>query len=412
MKSYIAIALAAPALVSAQQSLWGQCGGIGWTGQTTCVSGASCQTLNPYYAQCLPGTATTTARTTTTSSTTAIVTTTPTTFTTRSSTTTSSTSAPVGTGLNNLIKSKGKKYFGFCADPNTLNDASTTNIMKAEGGQVTPENSMKWENIEPSQNSFSWGNADTLVNWATSNNQLIRGHTFTWHSQLPQWVKNISNKATLTSVIQAHVAAVAGRYKGKIYAWDVANEIFNDDGSIRTSVFSQVFGGTGFLDVAFKAARAADPNAKLCLNDYNLDYSSAKLTNFVALVKQLIANGTPIDCVGTQSHLVVGNGAIPSFKSTLDSLASTGLEVQITELDIRGTTPLSSSALSQQSTDYKNVVSACMKTSKCAGITVWGVSDKNSWVPATFPGQGAALIWNDSYQKKACYQGTVDGINS
>jgi len=270
---------------------------------------------------------------------------------------------------------------------------------------------MKWESIQPNQGSFNWGNADGLVNFALSNGQILRGHTFVWHSQRPQWVKNINNKATLTSVIQAHVSAVATRYKGKIDSWDVANEVFEDNGSRRSSVFSNVFGDWTFLDVAFRAARAADPAAKLCLNDYNLDYSGPKLTNFVQLVKDLKARGVPIDCVGTQSHLIVGNAAIPSFQSTLTSLASTALEVQITELDIRLNTPATTSSTNQQVTDYRTVVCACMRTSLCSGITIWGVSDAFSWIPGTFPGQGSALLWDNNFNKKPAYQGFVDGIN-
>ncbi|KAF3927856.1 Exoglucanase [Dactylellina cionopaga] len=426
MKASVALALAAPVLVSAQQSLWGQCGGIGWTGATSCNPPAACSTLNPYYAQCLSSsgqptttpstTRSTTAATTTPRTTTAVTTTAATTTlrTTTSSTTTTTTtsSGPVGTGLDAVIKSKGKKYVGFCADPGTLNNAQNTAILKSEGGQLTPENSMKWESIEPNQGSYNWANADALVAFAQSNGKLVRGHTFVWYSQLPQWVKNISNKATLTSVIQSHVAAVAGRYKGKVYAWDVANEVFEDNGSRRVSVFSTVFGDWTFLDVAFNAAKAADPAAKLCLNDYNLDYSGAKLTNFVQLVKDLKSRNVPIDCVGTQSHLVVGNGAIPSFKSTLDSLATTGTEVQITELDIRTTASPSSSQITQQVADYKSVASACIKTSACSGITIWGVSDKDSWVPATFSGQGYALLWDSNFQKKQAYSGFLAGLNS
>ncbi|KAK6503851.1 hypothetical protein TWF481_008857 [Arthrobotrys musiformis] len=417
MKTYVALALAAPALVAGQQSLWGQCGGIGWTGATSCSgSGIVCSTLNPYYAQCLSGTAQTTTSTTTTRTTTAATTpaTTPatTTQTTTLRTSTTTSVAPTGTGLDALIKAKGKKYVGFCADPGTLSNSQNAAILQTESGQLTPENSMKWDAIEPSQNSFNWGNADTLVNWAQTNGKIIRGHTFVWHSQLPSWVSAISNKATLTSVIQNHVTTVMTRYKGKIYAWDVANEVFNDDGTRRTSVFSTVFGDWTFLDVAFNAARAADPAAKLCLNDYNLDYSGSKLTNFVQLVKDLKARGVPVDCVGTQSHLVVGNGAIPSFGTTLDSLATASSDVQITELDIRTSSSPSSSQISQQNTDYTNVVSACMKRSTCTGITVWGVSDKDSWIPSVFSGQGYALLWDSNFSKKGAYNAFVAGINS
>jgi endo-1,4-beta-xylanase len=398
MKVSVLLAISAPMLVSAQQSLWGQCGGIGYTGPTNCVAGAVCTTQNAYYAQCVSGSgqATTAA---TTPRTTAPVTTTRTT----------TGSQPAGTGLDSLIKSKGKKYVGFAADGSgQFNDATLSNIFRTEAGSLTPENSMKWESIEPNQGSFNWGTADTLVNFAQANGKQVRGHTLLWHSQLPQWVKNINNKATLTTVIQNHAAAVAGRYKGKIYAWDVANEVVADGGGMRSSVFSQVFGDWTFLDVAFKAAKAADPNAKLCLNDYNINFTGAKLNTFIQVVKDLKARGAPIDCVGTQTHTGVGDSSIANYKNTLTMLAGTGCEVQITELDIAFPSTSSSTALlNQQSNDYKTIVAACMGTSACTGITIWGVSDKNSWITGRHP-----LLWDENFQKKPAYTGFVNGINS
>ncbi|KAK6357783.1 hypothetical protein TWF718_002089 [Orbilia javanica] len=399
MKVSVLLVISAPVLVAGQQSLWGQCGGIGYTGPTSCVAGAVCTTQNAYYAQCVSGGGQATTAATTRATTVA----------TTAATTTRTTAQPAGTGLDALIKSKGKKYVGFAADGSAqFNDATQSNIFRTEAGSLTPENSMKWDAIEPSQNSFNWGTADTLVNFAQANGKQVRGHTLLWHSQLPQWVKNINNKATLTSVIQAHAAAVAGRYKGKIYAWDVANEVVADGGGMRSSVFSQVFGDWTFLDVAFKAAKAADPNAKLCLNDYNINFTGAKLNTFIQVVKDLKARGVPIDCVGTQTHTGVGDSSIANYKNTLTMLAGTGCEVQITELDIAFPSTASTSALlTQQSNDYKTIVSACMGTSACTGITVWGVSDKNTWITGRHP-----LLWDENFQKKAAYNGFVAGINS
>ncbi|KAG6919917.1 Endo-1,4-beta-xylanase F3 [Tephrocybe rancida] len=327
---------------------------------------------------------------------------------TTTTTITTVTTTPTGsvTGLDAHFKAKGKKFWGSCADPTTLNIAANVAVLKSDFGQVTPENSMKvrqlnfeWDATENTQGKFTFTNSDTLVNWAVSNGKLIRGHTLVWHSQLPSWVSAISDAATLTSVIKSHISNVAGRYAGKLYAdnfaqWDVVNECLNEDGTLRSSVFSNVL-GESFITIAFQAARATDPSAKLYINDYNLDSANAKVSGMVALVKRINASTKYIDGIGTQMHLEAGGAG--GAQAALTALAASGVsEVAITELDIKYAA----------ASDYTTVVKACLSVSACVGITSWGVSDTNSWRASYTP-----LLFDGNFQPKAAYTAVVSALS-
>ncbi|TEA12998.1 Endo-1,4-beta-xylanase 1 [Colletotrichum sidae] len=310
--------------------------------------------------------------------------------------------------LNTLAVRAGLEYFGTAVDERrTTTDTTYMSIVNdtSEFGSLVPENGQKWQNTEPSRNTFTYTQGDIIPNIAKANGQILRCHTLTWHSQLPNWVSSGSwTAATLTAVIETHIANVLKHYLGQCYAWDVVNEAAADDGSWRTSVFYTVL-GTDYLPISFRAARAADPNAKLYYNDYNLEYNGAKTNRVYEAVTIVQDAGAPIDGVGFQGHLIVGStpgrGALAT---ALRRFTALGLEVAYTELDIRHSSlPASAAALATQGNDYANVVGSCVDVDGCVGVTIWGFTDKYSWIPETFSGQGDALLWDAAFNKKPAY---------
>ncbi|QPC65619.1 hypothetical protein HYE67_007850 [Fusarium culmorum] len=321
-------------------------------------------------------------------------------------------------GLDAAMKAAGKKYFGTALT--VRNDAGETNVLNTKGqfGSITPENAMKWEAIQPNRGQFNWGPADQHANAATQRGMELRCHTLVWHSQLPSWVANGNwNNQTLQQVMKDHINAVMGRYKGKCTHWDVVNEALNEDGTYRDSVFYRVI-GEAFIPIAFRMALAADPTTKLYYNDYNLEYGGAKTAGAIRITKLIQSYGLRIDGVGLQAHMTsestpTQSTVTPSranLASVLNSFTKLNVDVAYTELDIRMNTPANQQKLQANAAAYARMVGSCMDVKRCVGVTVWGISDKYSWVPGTFPGEGSALLWDDNFNKKPSYTSSLNTI--
>jgi endo-1,4-beta-xylanase len=300
------------------------------------------------------------------------------------------------------------KIIGNAVDNNEITDAAYRPLIASEFNQLTPGNAMKWDATEPNRGQFNFTRADEIVALAQQNGQSVRGHTLVWHSQTPSWVQNL-NATDLRAAMQTHITTVVDRYEGDLYAWDVVNEPLNEDGTLRNSFwFSRL--GESYIADAFRMARAADPDVKLYINDYNTDGLGAKSDGMYRLVQSLLAQGVPIDGVGFQSHLAIQYGFPNQMQQNLQRFADLGLDVAITELDVRMQLPSDSTKLATQATYFRNVVNACLAVTRCVGVTVWGYTDKYSWIPSTFPGEGAAHLADANFQQKPSYAAVHDAL--
>ncbi|MDA5147272.1 endo-1,4-beta-xylanase [Streptomyces sp. AD681] len=288
------------------------------------------------------------------------------------------------------------RYFGTAIASGKLGDSAYTSIAAREFNMVTAENEMKIDATEPQRGEFNFSAADRVYNWAVQNGKQVRGHTLAWHSQQPGWMQSLSGSALRQAMID-HINGVMAHYKGKIVQWDVVNEAFADgsSGARRDSNLQRT--GNDWIEVAFRTARAADPSAKLCYNDYNVEnWTWAKTQAMYNMVRDFKSRGVPIDCVGFQSHFNSGSPYDSNFRTTLQNFAALGVDVAITELDIQGA-PAST---------YANVTNDCLAVSRCLGITVWGVRDSDSWRSEQTP-----LLFNNDGSKKAAYTAVLDALN-
>ncbi|WP_367128677.1 endo-1,4-beta-xylanase [Saccharothrix sp. HUAS TT1] len=309
------------------------------------------------------------------------------------------TSANAGTTLAASAAESGR-YFGTAVAANKLGDSTYVGILNREFNMVTAENEMKMDATEPTQGQFSYANADRIVNHARNQGMRVRGHALAWHSQQPGWMQNMSGTALRNAMLN-HVTQVATYYRGKIHSWDVVNEAFADGsgGGRRDSNLQRT--GNDWIEAAFRAARAADPGAKLCYNDYNTDdWTHAKTQAVYRMVQDFKSRGVPIDCVGLQSHFNSQSPVPGNYQTTLQNFANLGVDVQITELDIEGSG-------STQAQNYERVVKACLAVARCTGITVWGIRDSDSWRAS-----GTPLLFDGSGNKKAAYTSTLNALNA
>jgi endo-1,4-beta-xylanase len=300
------------------------------------------------------------------------------------------------------------RFFGAAINAGHLDESDYAAVAANEFSFATPENEMKWSVTEKTRGTFTFDSGDRIVAFAAQNNLLVKGHTLVWHNQLPSWVPAIQDATDLHDAMINHITQVVSHYRGQVVAWDVVNEGIADNGqSLRSTTFYQVL-GAGYVDDAFRAARAADPYARLYYNDYGAEGMNAKSNAVYDLVQGMVSRGVPINGVGLQMHTgpAASSPSAADVAKNMQRLADLGLDVMITEMDVQ----ICTSDLTTQTARFHDIVAACVAQPACKAVTVWGVPDKYSWLNGQTCTTPRPLLFDDNYLAKPAYMGVIDAF--
>ena len=306
---------------------------------------------------------------------------------------------------------------GAAARPEQLSEPPYAATLAREFNMLEPEDAMKWELLHPALETFDFSQADRIVAFAISHHMKVRGHTLAWHQQNPPWLTEARHTPDqLARILEQHIKTVVGHYRGKVFAWDVVNEAFDEDGAgrLRSTVWYDKPGiggadkGYAYIAVCFRWAHASDPDALLFYNDAAAEAINSKSDKIYAMVRDLRQRGVPIDGVGFQMHISNLHPDIDSISANIGRFTALGVQVQITEMDVA--LPLDADGkptpadLQLQADVYRKIASACLAHAGCTAIQTWGFTDKYSWIGShSKQTQGAALLFDREYRPKPAY---------
>lgn len=305
-------------------------------------------------------------------------------------------------------------------------------VLAREFDSLTPYTAMKWGRIHPEPDRWDFAGADALVDFAAAHGMRVRGHTLVWGGAAdppnPAYVSEV-DAGTLRALTAEHIRTVMGRYRGRVTRWDVVNEpltAFGQDGGtggLRDSAFLRKL-GPGYIADALRVARAADPDARLFVNDFVELKPGVKQDRYFALVRDLLDRGVPLDGVGIQGHMWFlpspppGDSDVATAEeaeATLRRFASLGVDVEITELNVHTWRFAGDRAarLEQQRAAYAAIAGACAAVPACTALTVWLFTDRYPTSIEQFVDRdGEPLLFDAQYEPKPAYFAVADALRA
>jgi endo-1,4-beta-xylanase len=321
------------------------------------------------------------------------------------------------------------------SDQASGNDSLATAVISQNFNCIVPENCLKPEHMQPAEGKFKWRKAERYVKFGEDHNMTVIGHVLVWHAQTPDWFfkDSLGNTASRELVIERmrnHIHTVVGHFKGRIKGWDVVNEAIEDNGAYRKSPWYQII-GEDYIELAFRFAHEADPDAELYYNDYSMSVPT-KRDKVCEIIKNLKAKGVRIDAVGMQSHNGLTWPTNEDYEAAIDAYAACGVKVMITELDMNvlpnpdsfsGAEVGQSFEYDESLNPYKDGLPSDVEKrindrwveffelfkrhkDQISRVTLWGVNDAQSWMN-DWPIAGRTaypLLFDRQYRPKAAVE--------
>jgi endo-1,4-beta-xylanase len=287
--------------------------------------------------------------------------------------------------------------------------------LASEFNMLEPEDAMKWWVIRPDRSTFDFTQADQVLAFAETHGMTVRGHTLVWGWSNPPWLTNQHfTPEELSQLLREHITSVVTHYRGKVFAWDVVNEAFDERGKLRPSPWYDEPGiglageSTAYIEQAFRWAHAADPAALLFYNDGEAEGRGAKSDAIYTMVRDFKQDGIPIDGVGLQMHIFDLHPDIDGIEANIARFTALGIQLHITEMDVALPLDADGNArpadLARQAEVYRGIVSACLAHAGCNAIQTWGFTDKYSWIGSKTKGaKGSALLFDRKYAPKPAF---------
>jgi endo-1,4-beta-xylanase len=331
---------------------------------------------------------------------------------------------------------------GAAVRPAQLSEAAYASTLVREFNMLEPEDALKWEVVHPERQSFDFSQADQIVDFATRHGMKVRGHTLVWHRQNPKWLTEGNyTSGELAEILEKHIKTVVGHCRGKIFAWDVVNEAFDElhPGTLRSTLWRdqpgidiaedaaashQLLAASNpvrpkvearssqrtysYIEQCFRWAHEADPQALLFYNEAEAEVMNPKSDAIYAMVRDFRQRGIPIDGVGLQMHITNLHADVASISANIGRFTSLGVQVHITEMDVAlpvdGGGNARAEDLERQADVYREIAAACLSHPGCTAVQTWGFTDKYSWIGShSKHTQGAALLFDGGYRAKPAY---------